>query len=635
MADTNKTDTNDSGTGKPGFYVATNGNDQWSGRLAEPNADGTDGPYASLERARDAMRGSDIDTTYVRGGTYHLSKALQLDGNDNGVTFTAYKDEKPVLSGGERITGFKNEGDGLYSAKLDKPSDLDLVIGGERQRVAQSGDWDPADPNTSGWSVLDQADGGPSKAAFTYRDGDVSETLRAQTGLKVHSFDTERLNDAISDVTSIDHDSRAVTFDQPNQYTLRSGGTYRLLNDESLIRDPGEFAWRSEDGSLVVKPEHGDSFEKDGVVVPRLGTLVHLAAAKDVTITGLTFADGRYDGAAVSVTRGGGHDIGGNHFVNVGTAISLDGSDDNRIGGNVMEHLGDTGVNLFNAADGNRIYGNRIEHVGEILKGGGGVTATGSSDTVVDHNDVAWSPRYGISFKEWNDGQVIDNNRITNNHVTHTGQETADAGGLEILGRSGRDTNSLIQGNHVEDTGGLATKQGSGDWIDGQKGWGIMLDDMASGVTVRDNFVKGTTWANIYVHGGNDNVVQNNIGVVSRPEDAFVRIEWVPKAGEAGNPNDNTVTHNVAVGEQPMDDYWTLYTPGRFTMDNNVTDSKARGASDTVVSDPGFMDAANGDYGLHPDSPAVKAGINDLDWSNMGADHYTHTADLPDFWSHG
>jgi len=32
------------------FYVATNGNDAWSGRLAEPNADKTVGPFATAER---------------------------------------------------------------------------------------------------------------------------------------------------------------------------------------------------------------------------------------------------------------------------------------------------------------------------------------------------------------------------------------------------------------------------------------------------------------------------------------------------------------------------------------------------------------------------------------------------------
>lgn len=38
------------------LYVATNGNDDWSGKLAEPNVAKTDGPFATLERARDAVR---------------------------------------------------------------------------------------------------------------------------------------------------------------------------------------------------------------------------------------------------------------------------------------------------------------------------------------------------------------------------------------------------------------------------------------------------------------------------------------------------------------------------------------------------------------------------------------------------
>ena len=38
------------------FYVATNGNDGWSGKLLEPNALKTDGPFATLGRARDAVR---------------------------------------------------------------------------------------------------------------------------------------------------------------------------------------------------------------------------------------------------------------------------------------------------------------------------------------------------------------------------------------------------------------------------------------------------------------------------------------------------------------------------------------------------------------------------------------------------
>ncbi|MBE3133803.1 MAG: right-handed parallel beta-helix repeat-containing protein, partial [Acidobacteria bacterium] len=38
------------------LYVSPGGNDQWSGRAEKPNADKTDGPLASLQGARDAVR---------------------------------------------------------------------------------------------------------------------------------------------------------------------------------------------------------------------------------------------------------------------------------------------------------------------------------------------------------------------------------------------------------------------------------------------------------------------------------------------------------------------------------------------------------------------------------------------------
>ena len=42
------------------FYVAPDGNDAWSGRLSEPNAAGADGPFKTIERARDEIRNLNI-----------------------------------------------------------------------------------------------------------------------------------------------------------------------------------------------------------------------------------------------------------------------------------------------------------------------------------------------------------------------------------------------------------------------------------------------------------------------------------------------------------------------------------------------------------------------------------------------
>ncbi|CAO3438414.1 right-handed parallel beta-helix repeat-containing protein [Azospirillum doebereinerae] len=620
------------------FYVSTEGKDSWSGRLAAPNADGTDGPFASLERARDGMRAGDTDTTphttYIRGGTYRLDETLTLDSRDSGHSFAAYQGETPILSGGALVRGFTAEGGGLYAAKLSSASGLDLTIGGVRQQVAQTGDFNPADPTTSGWQVLHADADGASKTVFTYKEGEVPATLAPHDGLVVQTFDTERLRDDITAVRAIDATTNTVTLDADASYALRSGGTYRVMNDAGLIRDAGEFGWRAADGALVVKPEDSAALLKDGAVVARLGTLIATKDASDLGITGLTFADGKYDGAALSMTGGHGNAVGGNHFVNVGTAIALDGTDDSRIGGNRMEHLAGNGVSMTGAADANHIYANTMQHIGGIVKGGAGIGGVGSSDTVISHNDITDAPRYGVSLKEWDDGQVNRNNTVEFNRIHQVGQETADGGGIEMLGRSGTATGSVIRGNDVQDTGGLAT-DASGNWLTDHKGWGISLDDLTSGVTVRDNFVKGFSWGGIYVHGGDGNLLENNFGVVGNPSDAFIRVEWVPKAGDQAKPHDTTIIHNLTAGEVPVEQYWKLMSPGEnFLMDGNLAaNGRGYGPSDQVFN-PGFTDSAHGDYSLKEDAAALSAGIHDLSWSSMGTAGYGADAAMPQFWDH-
>jgi hypothetical protein len=38
------------------LYISGRGRDNWSGKLAEPNRTGTDGPLATIQRARDVVR---------------------------------------------------------------------------------------------------------------------------------------------------------------------------------------------------------------------------------------------------------------------------------------------------------------------------------------------------------------------------------------------------------------------------------------------------------------------------------------------------------------------------------------------------------------------------------------------------
>jgi hypothetical protein len=54
------------------YYVATNGNDNWSGQLPDPNTNGTDGPFKTIQKAVNLAGPGDV--IYIRGGEYVLNE---------------------------------------------------------------------------------------------------------------------------------------------------------------------------------------------------------------------------------------------------------------------------------------------------------------------------------------------------------------------------------------------------------------------------------------------------------------------------------------------------------------------------------------------------------------------------------
>src|SRR5438270_11467132 len=102
------------------FYVATSGNDAWSGELAAPNEQQSDGPLSTLESARDKVRAlrknGQLPPTgvaiEVRGGTYYLKQTFTLTAEDSGtkdapVIYRVTAGEVAYLNGGTPIAGFE------------------------------------------------------------------------------------------------------------------------------------------------------------------------------------------------------------------------------------------------------------------------------------------------------------------------------------------------------------------------------------------------------------------------------------------------------------------------------------------------------------------------------------------------
>ena len=154
------------GAAEPTYYVSPAGNDRWSGKLAAPNARKTDGPFATLAGARDAIRRARATgklapnvTVYVRAGKYCLDETLTFGAEDSGLTFAAYGQEKPQIIGGRLIRGLRPGGGGIWSVALPEVkagrwSFRSLFVDGQRMIRARHPNFDPADPYRKGFSYV-------------------------------------------------------------------------------------------------------------------------------------------------------------------------------------------------------------------------------------------------------------------------------------------------------------------------------------------------------------------------------------------------------------------------------------------------------------------------------------------------
>ena len=170
----------------PVFFVAPGGDDDWSGRL--PGPEGGDGPFATLRRARDAVRGLIREsakrqpiTVLVRGGKYYLTEPLRLASEDSGtkacpVTYAAYPDEIPIISGGRRLNAWKPYKDGIYQCEIPEVRGgrwrfRQLFCNGNRMERSRYPKPNPEDPMYSGWLHIEGPVEEDGTDAFVYKPG--------------------------------------------------------------------------------------------------------------------------------------------------------------------------------------------------------------------------------------------------------------------------------------------------------------------------------------------------------------------------------------------------------------------------------------------------------------------------------
>jgi len=560
------------------FFVATDGNDTWSGKLASPNAEKTDGPFATLVRARDAVREIKTKeglkgpvTVMVRGGKYFLEEMLVFGSEDSGtqdcpITYTTYPGEKPILSGGRKITNWKPYKGKILQCELPGVKGgtclradthrqewkfRQLFFNGERQIRARTPNFDPENPLYGGWAFVEGAAG---TNAFKYKPGTFkyhwSKPTEAEVNINPGSVNF------IVPIKTIDEERYIITVGPRGDHHYQSGNRFIVENVLEELDQPGEWCLDSEDGILYFWPPD-DSIESEEVVAPMLDCLIDLQGVSHITISGFTFTETsggdslhheclegygaqfpmeglKYCGDAVHLKDTEHCYIEKNYFHAVGgNAIYLEGYNArNLIQNNEISYAGTNGVCFVGTKERNpmfnRVLDNHIHHCGVINKYVAGVFLGVSEGNVIGHNYIHHMPHHAINLGSNGFGRNI----VEYNEIRHSCLEIHDTGAINCwmdvlvdesyihpyapgakVKREAERAGHIIRYNFIADTWGCRVdEEGNIITPNTEHTFCIYLDNCSSNCFVYGNIIV-RSGVGISVHNGKNNIVENNIFV--------------------------------------------------------------------------------------------------------------------------
>ncbi len=428
------------------LYVAINGNDAWSGTLPEPNAAGTDGPLATLVRARDAVRAilaekpRDV-TVLIRDGVYRLTETVVFGLQDcspeaHSITYAAYPDETPVFSSGRPVTGWHKLDDPppnlpdkargkVCAADVSDFGTFYTLFDGDRELPrARSKGFRQTNRTPRGSQSDNRTVQFPTGAVGPYADLDDAE-------LRIIPCRFWIMN--LLPIDSIDPATRTLKTAVPGTYPLGQNAmtdrpTAWVENVIEELDEPGEWVLDTSAGRLYLWPE-GDRPSED-IVAPALTELVRVEGTidydgpKDTPVTGivfrgLTFKHG--DRLPWHGRTGWGLQHDWEMFDRATALLRFRGAERCAVEGCTFTASGHTAIRLDLHAQRNRIVGNHIHHVG-----GAGVLLAGYGPGTKDanhHNTVANNHIHHIGRQYWGAGAVFawqsGENRIAHNTIHH------------------------------------------------------------------------------------------------------------------------------------------------------------------------------------------------------------------------
>ncbi len=478
------------------MYVYPEGSDSNPGTL--------EAPFATLERARDAvrdMKGNDVQPSgdiivYLRGGIYRQKRTVIFDTRDSGgdnysVVYSAYPGENPVVSGGFPVTGWR---------KLEtNPPGLPPAAAG---RV-----WIADIPSVDGkrfyFSTLFAGNKRLPRARSAGFVPSIKYPIGSQEDKTVLHFPENALKNRenLSDIEVLIRPTwpwvinylGLESVDEPNRIARTvSPGTYQLgrlqfgldspdepsawvENVMEALDDPGEWVMNSVTGKLYLIPESGRP--ADDIIAPVLTELIRIEGdiryeelsdipVRNIEFRGITFTQGdRFRWEKDRIGWGLQHDW--EMFDRPTALVRLRGAEGCAVVGCSFVNSGGTAIRLDLHCMRNRIVSNNIERVGGagiLLAGyGPGTKDVNKKNEILNNHihQVGEVLPHSAAIFVWQSGE----NRIANNLIHHTPYT-----GIIVSGRIGWDRKGkaecsrTIRWREIDAVLGTNGEKGTPDW---------------------------------------------------------------------------------------------------------------------------------------------------------------------------
>lgn len=478
------------------FYVSPSGKDSWQGTLKRP--------FKTLERAQKAVRnshslsGNHHITVYLRGGKYQIDKTLKFstsDGAKSGgkVTYKAFEDEKPELTGGKRITGWSPDKDGVFKASCRGMGFRQLYVNNGRAVRAREPDVGTYHKLT-GWDLKGQhliMDSGYIKRWENLEQIEAVIQMFWAEAI-VHLKSVEKIHQGANHAyIAIKDEQSEILFPRPYPQK-QDNAAFHFENAYEFLDQPGEWYLNPNTEVLYYKPFPGEDIKSLEIIAPVTQTLINIEGTleepvKNLVFEGLIFEHSNWDLpskkgfinaqtgmynltanednyqtvrrpiAAIRVKNARKVAFQKNLFQHMGsTAIDFEkGTRECLISGNVIRSIAGNGIMIgaftaekdgeyhvpYNPTDvrevstADEVSNNYIYKVGRDYFGTCPIAAGYPAELKIVHNQIMDAPYTGISLGYGWTGEpnAMHDNLVAYNHISNVMNLLCDGGGIYTL----------------------------------------------------------------------------------------------------------------------------------------------------------------------------------------------------------